>query len=408
MGTGSTQELASLPEAPAGTPIYIHLPFCAAKCHYCDFYSVPAEGQNVSGTVDAIAAEIRRRAPKAPRTVFLGGGTPSLLSVEQLTLILSTLQEVSGFRESAVEVTAECNPESLDLEKARALLELGVNRVSIGFQSLRESTLELFGRVHSSEQSFRAYEAARGAGFRNVNVDLIYANPGQSIQDWQQDLERVLALGPDHISAYNLTFEEDTLFRRWLEQGKLRPHADEVELDFFWLTRERLSRARLEPYEISNFSLSGYHCRHNVNYWHNGPYVGIGPSAVGKVGSRRGGNLRHLGQYRARMRDGRSALDWHEALPAWARLGETWWLGLRLSEGLRAEDAWTRANLEGWDAARDPALDTARWAESHGWMEQVDGRWRLARKGWPVADAVAREFLKLATTDRPPPTDRVG
>ena len=250
MGTGSTQELASLPEAPAGTPIYIHLPFCAAKCHYCDFYSVPAEGQNVSGTVEAVAAEIRRRAPKAPRTVFLGGGTPSLLSVEQLTLILGTLQEVSGFRESAVEVTAECNPESLDLEKARALLELGVNRVSIGFQSLRESTLELFGRVHSSEQSFRAYEAARGAGFRNVNVDLIYANPGQSIQDWQQDLERVLALGPDHISAYNLTFEEDTLFRRWLEQGKLRPHADEVELDFFWLTRERQRRKSVSSSKV--------------------------------------------------------------------------------------------------------------------------------------------------------------
>ncbi len=405
---GSTEELATLPAAPVGTPIYIHLPFCAAKCHYCDFYSVPAEGQDVPRTVEAIATEIRQRASKAPKTVFLGGGTPSLLSVDQLKLVLETLQEVSGFRESATEVTAECNPESLDLEKARVLLELGVNRVSIGFQSLRKSTLELFGRVHDVEQSFRAYEAARHAGFRNVNVDLIYANPGQSIQDWEQDLERVLSLGPNHISAYNLTFEEDTLFRRWLEQGRLRPHADEVELEFFWYTRERLASAGLQPYEISNFSSNGFHCHHNVNYWHNGPYVGIGPSAVGKIGFRRGGNLRHLGQYRARMSAGKSALDWHESLPAWGRLGETWWLGLRLTEGLRAEDAWARAGIEGWDASRDPALETARWAEEQGWLEQVEGRWRLTRKGWPVADAVAREFLKLASSDRPTPPERVG
>lgn len=335
-------------------------------------------------------------------------GTPSLLSIGQLGLILGVLQEVSGFRESAVEVTAECNPESLDLEKARVLRELGVSRISIGFQSLRPSTLELFGRVHSVDQSFRAYEAAREAGFGNVNVDLIYANPGQSLAEWREDLERVLALGPNHVSAYNLTFEEDTLFRRWMEQGRLRPHADETELEFFWYTRERLASAGFGPYEISNFSLNGLYCRHNVNYWHNGPYVGIGPSAVGKVGSRRGGNLRHLGRYRARASTGQSALDWHESLPGWARLGETWWLGLRLTEGLTAEDAWVRAGLSGWSASLDPALETARWAEEHGWLEQREGRWRLTRKGLPVADAVAREFLKLATSDRPTPAERVG
>jgi len=395
-------------EAPLSTPIYLHLPFCAAKCHYCDFFSVPAEGQDVEGTLAAVEAEIAQRAPKAPRTVFVGGGTPSLLSVSQLERFFGVLQAASGFRDSAVEVTVECNPESLDYDKARALLDLGATRLSIGFQSLRSETLELFGRVHGVEQSFRAFDAARRAGVKNLNVDLIYANPGQTLDEWKVDLERVLALGPDHVSAYNLTFEEETLFRRWLEQGRLRPQSDEQELEFFWWTRERLSASGRSPYEISNFSLKDLQCHHNVNYWHNGPYVGIGPSAVSKLGFERFGNLRQLGEYRRRASRGDAALAWTERPSAWARLGETWWLGLRLSDGLSAESAWVRAGLVGWEAAKDPALEIAAWARDQGWLELADDRWRLTQKGWPLADAVAREFLRLGASNRPAPVEHVG
>ena len=395
-------------EAPRSTPIYLHLPFCAAKCHYCDFFSVPAEGQDVEGTLAAVETEIARRASKAPRTVFVGGGTPSLLSIPQLERLFGVLQTASGFRDSAVEVTVECNPESLDLDKARALLDLGVTRLSIGFQSLRSETLELFGRVHGVEQSFRAFDAARRAGVKNLNVDLIYANPGQTLDEWKVDLERVLALGPDHVSAYNLTFEEETLFRRWLEQGRLRPQTDEQELEFFWWTRERLHASGRPAYEISNFSLNGLLCSHNLNYWHNGPYVGIGPSAVSKLGFERFGNLRHLGEYRRRMRAGEAAIAWTERPSAWARLGETWWLGLRLSEGLEAEAAWARAGLVDWHAERDPALEIAQWAREQGWLEVAGARWRLTPKGWPLADAVAREFLRLGQSNRPAPAEQVG
>lgn len=395
-------------EAPLSTPIYLHLPFCAAKCHYCDFFSVPAEGQDVEGTLAAVEAEIAQRAPKAPRTVFVGGGTPSLLSVSQLERLFGVLQAASGFRDSAVEVTVECNPESLDYDKARALLDLGATRLSIGFQSLRSETLELFGRVHGVEQSFRAFDAARRAGVKNLNVDLIYANPGQTLDEWKVDLERVLALGPDHVSAYNLTFEEETLFRRWLEQGRLRPQSDEQELEFFWWTRERLSASGRSPYEISNFCLKYHQCHHNVNYWHNGPYVGIGPSAVSKLGFERFGNLRQLGEYRRRVSRGDAALAWTERPSAWARLGETWWLGLRLSDGLSAESAWVRAGLVGWEAAKDPALEIAAWARDQGWLELADDRWRLTQKGWPLADAVAREFLRLGASNRPAPVEHVG
>jgi oxygen-independent coproporphyrinogen-3 oxidase len=268
--------------------------------------------------------------------------------------------------------------------------------------------LELFGRVHGVEQSFRAFEAARKAGVANLNVDLIYANPGQTLEQWRNDLERVLALGPDHVSAYNLTFEEETLFRRWLEQGKLRPLSDEAELEFFWWTRERLAAAGRTAYEISNFSLNGLHCVHNVNYWRNGTYVGIGPSAVSKVGFRRFGNVRHLGEYRRRVATDAGAQAWSEEPSAWSRLGETWWLGLRLTDGLAPEEAWRRAGLSGWTADLDPALEIASTARDHGWLELEGERWRLTQKGWPLADAVAREFLRLSQSNRPSPVEQVG
>jgi oxygen-independent coproporphyrinogen-3 oxidase len=383
-----------LPKASAGTPVYVHLPFCAAKCHYCDFFSVAAEGQDIEGLLAAVRREIELRAPLSPRTVFLGGGTPSLLSSAQLRELLDTLQRVTGFRESASEVTIECNPESLSRDKARALLDAGVNRFSIGFQTLDDATLKLFGRVHSAEQSFRAYDAVRAAGATNVNVDFIYASPGQSLDEWRATLERVVALGTDHLSAYNLTFEEETPFRRWLEQGKLQKQPEELELEFFHLTRSRLSEAGLHAYEISNFARNGRACEHNLNYWRNGEYVGLGPSAVSKVEFTRGGNVKSVGDYKRRIAERENACVWTETPGPLARLGETWWLGLRLAEGLTADEALDRAVARGPNGSARTAATVERMA-AEGWLEQVRGRWRLSAAGLPLADAVAREFLRL-------------
>ncbi len=382
-----------LPKASAGTPVYVHLPFCAAKCHYCDFFSVAAEGQDIEGLLAALRREIELRAPRAPRTVFLGGGTPSLLTSAQLRELLDTLQRCTGFRESATEVTIECNPESLSRDKARALLDCGVNRFSIGFQTLDDATLKLFGRVHSAEQSFRAYDAVRAAGATNVNVDFIYATPGQSLDEWRATLERIVALGTDHLSAYNLTFEEETPFRRWLEQGKLHKQPEDVELEFFHLTRKRLSEAGLNAYEISNFAREGRACEHNLNYWRNGEYVGLGPSAVSKVESTRGGNVKSVGEYKRRIAERENACEWSETPGPLARLGETWWLGLRLERGLSAKEARERAGATA--AGPDRAAATVERMAAAGWLREVDGRWTLSAAGLPVADAVAREFLRL-------------
>jgi oxygen-independent coproporphyrinogen-3 oxidase len=396
-GTGAEKSVgphpgdAEDPRAPAGTALYVHLPFCAAKCHYCDFFSVAAEGQDREGMIAAILREAELRAPARPSTVFLGGGTPSLLSASELKILLDGLERTCAFRGSATEVTAECNPESLDQDKARALLDLGVDRVSIGIQSLRDDVLALFGRVHSAEDGLRAFESARKAGAKNVNVDMIYAVPGQTAEAWCTDLERVLDLEPDHLSAYNLTFEEETPFRRWLKEGRLVKAPEEIELELFWATRERLAARGLEAYEISNFARSGRRCEHNVNYWRNGTYLGIGPSAVSKLGTTRSGNIKGTGSYVRAMRQNGTARAWEETPSPENRLAETWWLGLRLREGLGAEEARAAA---GFAASEDPALPIAEELAALGLLEPIASRFRLTTRGLPLADWVAKRFLE--------------
>jgi oxygen-independent coproporphyrinogen-3 oxidase len=386
----------SLPRAEPGTPLYLHLPFCAAKCHYCDFFSVPDEGQDVDGMVGAILAEAEARAPRDPEYVFFGGGTPSLLSAQQWKRLADGLDDLTGFRASAKEVTAECNPESLDEAKATVLLEMGVQRLSIGFQSLHDEVLKLFGRVHTAEDSFRAFAAARAAGVEAINVDMIYAAPGQTVEQWEIDLARVLDQEPDHVSAYNLTFEEETRFQKWLTSGRIKKSPEELELALFETTRRLVSQRGLEPYEISNYAPNGGECQHNLNYWRNGRYVGLGPSAVSKVGHSRGGNTRVIRRYSEGVRSGAGALEWTETLSPSGRLGETWWLGLRLAQGLTPEEARERA---GFDGADDPALPIARRLLDVGLLVEAEGRFQLSGAGLPLADGVAAEFLGALSED---------
>lgn len=387
---------AALAQADEGVALYVHLPFCAAKCHYCDFFSVPDAGQDIEGMIDAMLIEAKLRAPQRPRTVFIGGGTPSLLSVPQLTRFLDGLDAVTGWRDSATEVTAECNPESLDEDKAKALLDLGVPRLSIGFQTLDNKTLELFGRVHSVDESFRAFEAARQAGIEHLNLDMIYAVPDQTAEDWSRDLSRVLDLGPEHLSAYNLTFEEDTRFKRWLDQGKLAKSPEQAELDMFHATRELTAAAGLPAYEISNHGRPGEECAHNVGYWHNAQYVGIGPGAVSKVGQARAGNPRSIQPYLRRIRAAGHATDWREDPDAHARLAETWWLGLRLAEGVGAAGARAISGFS--EDLEDPAVPIADNLVDQGFLATFDTddgkRYGLTDTGLPLADAVARQFLE--------------
>ncbi|NOT29105.1 MAG: radical SAM family heme chaperone HemW [Planctomycetes bacterium] len=391
---GAQPRAAELSPEP-GTPLYVHVPFCVTKCTYCDFYSLAAEGQDLPRTLDALLREAEGRAPLRPRTVFLGGGTPSFYSAAELARLLDGLERLTAFRTSALEVTCECNPESLDLEKARALRELGVDRLSIGFQSLDPRILSLFGRVHDARTSFAAFEAARRAGFERVSIDLIYGAPGQELERWGSELAQVLALRPDHVSAYQLTYEEGTPLAAQLHSGAFERLSEDLELAFFERTHGQLGEAGYGAYEVSNFALDGQQCLHNVNYWSNGPYLGIGPSAVSKLGHTRFGNPRSIMPWRQAALAGRFETAWEETPPAPVRLGETWWLGLRTRAGVEPLEALRIADFSG----PDPTASLRQTLSEQGFIEDSAGRQRLTRRGWPVADAIARRMLQACTKD---------
>ncbi|HED64214.1 MAG TPA: radical SAM family heme chaperone HemW [Planctomycetes bacterium] len=381
-------------QAPRGTPLYVHIPFCLRKCTYCDFFSVAADAStDTEATVAAILAEARRRAPAAPRTVFVGGGTPTFLSEAELEHLFETLESHTGFRSSAREVTVECNPESLTAAKARLLRELGVGRLSIGLQSLDPRILSLFDRPHTPEQGLAAYRIAREAGFEDVSVDLIYAVPGQSLDAWLAELDSVLDLSPSHLSAYSLAFEEGTALTHELETGRLEPLDEDLALDFFLETRAHLAARGLSPYEVSNFATPDHQCAHNVNYWRNGEYVGLGPGAVSKLGATRFGNPRSVSRWRRSVETDSFPASWEETPTALQRLGETWWLGLRTSEGVEPSRALERS---GCALDPDPALREARELESQGLLVRRGGSFSLSPRGLPLADAVSRRFLQLA------------
>jgi len=294
-------------------------------------------------------------------------------------------------------------------------------------QSLRPETLRLFDRPHSVDEAFRAYEAARAAEIGQVSLDLIYGAPAETLDGWDADLRRLFALEPDHVSAYELTLEQDTPLQRDAELGHIQPIDDEQGLALFWLTRELGAEHGYHAYEISNFARvaprSGAppgprpesRCRHNLNYWANGPYLGIGPSAISKRGHLRRGNPRSLGAWAAQVRrlvagdvtpdppwaqrSGRGGrpLDpsqaWGEHLEPLARLGETWWLGLRTARGI---DPALARRTAGWDEeGPDPALGRAEELTRDGLLERRGERFRLTRAGLPLADAVAARFLDL-------------
>lgn len=379
----------SLPPLP-GTPLYVHLPFCVHKCPYCDFFSVEGAGQDQAELIDVLLAEARLRAPEAPKTVFLGGGTPSYLEVPALERLLDGLEELTGFRSSAIEVTAECNPESLDKHKASALKALGVNRLSVGVQSLEPSTLSFFERPHGPEEALAALEVARDGGFKSFSADVIHGAPGEDTATFLRHLGELLDLAPPHISAYGLTYEPGTPLHARLERGELEPQDEDQELANLLGTEELLNRRGWGRYEVSNFATNGHECQHNMNYWLNGPYIGLGPSAASFSRGQRSGNARSIARWKASVENRAAAPAWQETLSPRARLGETWWLGLRLTEGV---DPSRARNTAAWEGPGDPAEELAHGLVAEGLLEREAERFRLSDRGRPLADHVGRRFL---------------
>jgi len=387
-------DITTLPRAPIHG-LYIHIPFCFHKCHYCDFYSITRQTPDrMDRFVDLLLAEAaqwqQHRPPDLlrPQTIFFGGGTPSLLPLDSMSRLLTELPrrfDLSDINEWTVEV----NPATASLEYCQMLKSHGVTRISMGAQSFNPAELSTLERHHDPDDVPRSINLARQSGFDRLNVDLIYAVPGQTHSTWSDSLDRALALNTTHLSCYALTYEPNTPMAVKKRLGVIRATDDDTELEMMRHTRARLTESNLPPYEISNYAAPGQECRHNLMYWTGGNYLGLGPSAASHLEGWRWKNRPHLGEWeRSVSSDNLPATD-VESLTPLQRAGELAMLMLRLTTGLNFSAFSTRT---GYDPLKlfAPILDRlAKTGLIHIGKDAI----RLSDSGIAVADAISAEFL---------------
>lgn len=367
--------------------LYVHVPFCFHKCHYCDFYSIVDQRDRQVAFTKALIAELaaaNEQYSLDARTVFVGGGTPTLLAAERWVELLNALRATDVLTHVA-EFTIEANPETVTAELMQTLVVGGVSRLSIGAQSFDPALLKTLERWHEPASVGRAVALARDAGIDNLNLDLIFAIPGQTLDQLDRDLDRALALEPEHLSCYSLIFEPGTPLTVKKQQGKIHPIEESLEAAMYQHVIKRLAEAGYQQYEISNWAKPGRPCQHNLIYWQGENYLGIGPSASSFVEGRRWKNQPHLGAYLASP--GHPVTVDHETLDPEARLGEQLMLRLRLTQGIGLD--W----LSGVMPADDRRRDELRRFQSLGLIEETATHLRLTPRGLLLADAIASELL---------------
>lgn len=331
-----------------------------------------------------------------PRTIFFGGGTPSILNLKQWEAILGTVRDFG--LNSADEWTVECNPATVSADKAKLLRDGGVNRISMGVQSLDEHLLDRLGRVHSRDMVFRSFDILRAAGFANINIDLMFAIPGQTFSVWQSTLDEAIALGSEHMSCYEVIYEEDTPLYQQLRAGEFDVD-EELACAMYEELIDRVSAAGFQQYEIANFARPGitgdsqdpgFACRHNINYWRAGEYHGLGPSAASYVQGKRMKNWSNTQLYCEQIENGRRPVENVDELSPLARAGETAAFGLRMNRGWRFDEFSTTTGFR-LDEEWGPEI---QMLGSRGWGESVPDGFRLTRQGLRFADAAAEMFLR--------------
>ena len=408
--------------------IYIHIPFCVRKCLYCDFNSYAGMEGFFEPYVEALKAEIRLSADRFPdariSTVYLGGGTPTVLAPEQLSGILGQINR-SFPVDADAEITIEANPVApsphfelsvvsrqlsviADLGLYRSKFDVGrsmfdvqipphpispssfsFNRLSLGVQSLHDEELRLLGRIHTADEAVRAFREARGAGFRNIGLDLMYGIPSQTLESWREILNKALELNPEHVSLYSLTVEEGTPFYKMHQAGELTLPGEDAEADMYEEAIRILTSAGFVHYEISNFAKPGFECRHNMTYWRNEPYFGFGAGASSYLEGVRAANVRDVGEYIRRIEAEESPVESQESLTGRSAMGESVFLGLRMLAGVDEESFARRYGLAPQEAF--PAEVESLFAR--GLIERRDGFIRLTHTGLLFADDVFAEFV---------------
>ena len=372
--------------------IYLHIPYCLHKCGYCDFNSHPENREEEEVYVSALMSEIDHYAQqlegKTISTVFVGGGTPTLLPPEHLDKILGSIKTHFNLSQDC-EITIEANPATIKQENLAEIRSSGFNRISIGVQSFDTDELKLLERVHNVDEIHTTIDRARRAGFDNLSLDLMFGLPDQLPEKWMSNLHNALEKNPDHISAYGLTIEPATSFFKLHERGLLTLPSEETQLEMFQSTIETLQSAGYQQYEISNYARTGFECRHNLNYWDNGEYLGLGAGASSYLNGERFKNTALPSRYIRSVREDGAAVESTETLTPLHSMGETIMLGLRRLKGITIEDFENRFQIsfnKVYGKVIDPLLN-------EGLITINQNHMALSRKGLFLADSVILKFL---------------
>src|SRR5271170_6903749 len=369
--------------------LYAHVPFCAQKCAYCAFYSENSSGELINRFCNALICEMGMVAPDLrPETIFFGGGTPSLLNLRQWQQILHAMEKLN--LPGAEEFTVECNPATVSPDKAKLLRDFGVNRISMGVQSLDEKLLERLGRIHSREQVFKSFDILRRAGFENLNLDLMFAIPGQTMEIWRETLREAMAMQSEHLSSYEVIYEDDTPLFHQLQAGEFSVD-ENLACEMYDELVSTATRAGFQQYEIANFAkgelrtekIPARACRHNVNYWRGGQFYGLGPSATGYVRGVRTKNWSNTQFYCEQLEKGNRAIESSETLPPLKRAGETAAFGLRMNAGWAFEAFRRATNFD----LRDEWNSEMNQLAERGWAARDGNHFRLTRQGLRFADS---------------------
>jgi len=370
--------------------LYVHVPFCVSKCLYCDFYSLRYSEMLAQDFLEALEKDIESSAEGLqPETIYIGGGTPTSLSNRLLRELLDIIARHVSL-ERVTEYTIEANPGTIDSAKLDIVLSAGVDRVSLGVQSFQEGTLKALGRAHSMVQALEAITLLRDKAVANVSIDLIYGIPGQTVKAVENDLERAIAASPEHVSFYGLLYESDTELTRQVHAGRIHPVSEHAEAKMYETIRNEMTSSGYHHYEISNFAKQGRECRHNLVYWHNDQYIGVGPSAASHVAGRRFCKTRNVQIYIDRLANGESPVCECEELGPRKKLAETLMLGLRLVDGIDLQEVEEKTGVA------PLALFSTVFEEfsSQGLLDLSANRLRLTQRGMLVADSVMQEFFE--------------
>jgi len=378
------------------TSLYVHVPFCAQKCDYCAFYSEASSGELINRYVHALVRELEIvAADLKPKTIFFGGGTPSLLNLRQWETILRAMEKLNLL--GAEEFTIESNPATVSADKSKLLRDFGVNRISMGVQSLDEKLLDRLGRIHSREQVFKSFDILRAADFENINLDLMFAIPTQTMEIWRATLNEAMAMQSEHLSCYEVIYEEDTPLYEQLKAGEFSVD-EELACAMYEELISAATKRGFHQYEIANFARGELNsekiperaCKHNVNYWRGGNFYGLGPSATGYVRGVRTKNWANTPLYCDQLEKGKRAIESSEELPPLRRAGEIAAFGLRMNAG------WPFADFKrttDFDLRNEWDTEMNQLAE-RGWARRDAEKFHLTHQGLRFADAAAEMFLR--------------